>query len=370
MFAGLAREIKGETIPVSNDTFDYTLRQPYGVVGSIFPYNHPVYFAASKIAAPIQTGNTVVVKPPEQDPTGVLELGRLLVEHEVFPDGVVNIVSGFGDEAGSALVSHRKVRKIGFTGGVETGARIQEQAAGTITDVLFELGGKNPGIIYPDADLKTAIDEVVQSMNLTWCGQSCGSISRLFLHESEYEEGLGFLETSLEPLTPGDSLDPSTEMGCLVSEEQLSKVMSFIERGKETDMRLITGGGRPDGEAVHEGHYIEPTVFADASPDLDIAHEESFGPLLLVFRWSDEDRVIEMANDVEYGLTAGILTENLSRAHSVAERLEAGNVWVNQAGTHYLGAPFGGWKQSGIGSEEAIQELHEYTQLKNVNVQL
>lgn len=366
MFAGLAREIKGETIPVSNDALNYTLKQPYGVVGRILAYNHPVMFAVSKIAAPLIAGNTVVVKPPEQDSAGVMELGRLIVENDIFPDGVVNIVSGFGAEAGGSLVQHKDVRKVGFTGSIETGALIQEQASETLTDVLLELGGKNPGIIYPDADLEESISGVVGGMNLTWCGQSCGSISRLFIHESQYDEALELLTEEFEAVTPGDPLDPDTEMGSLVSRDQLNKVLDFIEEAKQSDLRMLAGGGQPEG--MEDGCFIQPTLFADATPDMDVTQKESFGPLLFVFKWSDEDEVIQMANDVEYGLTGSVWTNDLNRAHRTAERLEAGYVWINQASSHYLGAPFGGWKQSGIGDEESIDEIFEFTQTKTVNV--
>ena len=370
MFAGLAREIKGDTIPVSSDTLDYTLEQPYGVIGRIIAYNHPVLFAIRTIAAPLIAGNTVVVKPPEQDSLGVMELARLIAENDVFPDGVVNIVSGFGDEAGATLTRHPDVRKVGFTGSVETGSLIQGQASESITDVLLELGGKNPCIIYPDADLEAAIDGTVGGMNLTWCGQSCGSISRLFLHESQYEEGLELLKKRFEAVEPGDPLDPETEMGCLVSEDQLEKVLRYIDLAEEEGLNLVTGGGQPEGEEYKDGNFIEPTLFADATTDTRVAQEETFGPLLFVFEWSDEEKVLEMANDVEYGLTASVWTDNVQRAHRTASRLEAGYVWINNAGTHYVGAPFGGWKRSGIGNEEAIQEIFEYTQTKNVNVTL
>lgn len=370
MFAGLARETKGDTIPVSSDTLDYTLRQPYGVVGRIIPYNHPVLFGASRIAAPLVVGNTVVLKPPEQDSTGVLELARLIAKRDVFPDGVLNVVSGFGDEVGSEIVGHGDVRKVGFTGSGPTGSIIQQQTGETITDVMLELGGKNPAIVYPDADLETAVDGVVDGMNVTWCGQSCGSISRLFLHESMYTEGIELLQNRLESVEPGDPLDPETEMGCLVSEDQYEKVMKYIELGQESDARLVCGGTPPEGEQYRDGFFVEPTLFADVTMDMQIAREETFGPMLFVLEWSDEDEVLQQANDVKYGLTASIWTDDIKRAHKVAERIEAGYVWINNAGTHYAGAPFGGWKQSGIGREEAIDEIFEFTQTKNVNVQL
>jgi betaine-aldehyde dehydrogenase len=371
IFAGSALEMKGDTIPVSTDTLDYTLRQPYGVVGRIIPFNHPAFFAGAKIAAPILAGNAVVLKPPEQASISALEMGRLLTERGIFPNGVVNVVTGFGEEAGAPLVSHEDIHKVGFIGSVPTGKVIQKQAAENVSDVLLELGGKNPCLVYPDADLEDAIDGCVGAMNFTWCqGQSCGSTSRLFLHESHYEEGLDLLEEKVGAIEPGDPLDPETEMGCLVDEAQYGKTLSYIDLGKESDARLLTGGEHPDGEAYADGYFIEPTVFADVTMEMRIAREEIFGPVLSVLRWSDEDDLIEAANDVDYGLTAAIYTNDLETAHRTAERVEAGYIWINQAGGHYWGTPFGGWKQSGIGREEAIDELLDHTQVKNVNVQL
>lgn len=371
IFAGSALEIKGETIPVSEDTLNYTLEQPFGVVGRIIAFNHPVLFAGSKFTAPLLAGNAVVMKPPEQDSLGVMELGRLIAEHDIFPDGVLNVVSGFGEEAGAPLVQHPNVRKVGFTGSVPTGSVIQSQAAENITDVLLELGGKNPCLVYPDADLEEAVTGCINGMNFTWTqGQSCGSTTRLFLHESHYEEGLELLKEEVESITPGNPLDEDTKMGCLVSEDQYEKVMHYIELGKESDARLIAGGGHPEGEEFEDGYFVEPTVFADVTMDMKLAREEIFGPVLSVLKWEDEETLLEQANDVEYGLTGAIYTQDITRAHRVAKRLEAGYVWINQAGAHYWGAPFGGWKQSGIGKEEAIDEIFEYTQKKNINVKL
>lgn len=371
IFAGAALEMKGDTIPVTNDTLDYTLRQPYGVVGRIIPFNHPAFFAGAKIAAPILAGNAVVLKPPEQASLSALELGRLLTERKIFPDGVVNIVPGFGEEAGAPLVSHDDVHKVGFIGSVPTGKAIQRQAAENVSDVLLELGGKNPCLVYPDADLEAAVDGCVEAMNFGWCqGQSCGSTSRLFLHESHYEDGLALLEEKVGAIEPGNPLDPDTEMGSLVDEDQYEKTTKYIDLGKESDARLLVGGEHPEGDEYADGFFVEPTVFADVTMDMRIAREEIFGPVLSVLKWSDEGDLIEDANDVKYGLTAAIYTNDLETAHRTAERVEAGYVWVNQAGGHYWGTPFGGWKQSGVGREEAIEELLDHTQTKNVNVKL
>jgi betaine-aldehyde dehydrogenase len=253
---------------------------------------------------------------------------------------------------------------------VPTGQLIQKQAAESVTDVLLELGGKNPCIVYPDADLTEAIEGAIGGMNFTWCGQSCGSTSRLFLHESHYDEGIELLEEKVSQIEPGDPLDPETEMGAIVTEEQYTKIMKYIDLGKQSDATLITGGKSPEGDEYDAGYFIEPTVFSDVTMDMRIAREEIFGPVLSVLKWSDEDEMLRQANDLEYGLTASIWTDDLKTAHKTAERIEAGYVWVNQASTHFLGAPFGGWKQSGIGREEAIDEVLALTQTKNVNIKL
>lgn len=370
-FAGIALEAKGDTLPVSSDTLNYTLEQPYGVVGHINAFNHPLLFAAGKAAAPLVTGNTLVIKPASVDPLAVLELARLAAEEDILPDGVLNVVTGPGSTVGTPLIEADAVRKIGFVGGNETGSYIHQKAAETTTDVLMELGGKNPCIVYPDADLETAIEGAVTGMNFTYvCGQSCGSTSRLFLHESQYEEGLSLLEEAVDAIVVGDPMDPETEMGSLSSQNQHDTVKKYIDLGKESDARLLYGGDRPSGPTFEDGLFVEPTVFADVTMDMRIAREEIFGPVLSVFEWSDEDEVIEAANDVEYGLTASVFTDDLETAHRAARNLETGYVWINQSSRHYTGAPFGGWKQSGIGREESREELYEYTQTKNVNVKL
>lgn len=371
IFGGAAMELKGETIPVSNDTLDYTIRQPYGVVGRIIPFNHPAFFAAGKITAPLVAGNAIVLKPPEQASVSALELGRIITEAEIFPDGLINIVPGFGEEAGGPLVQHPDIHKVGFIGSVSTGKLVQKQAAENISETILELGGKNPCLVYPDADLEDAIEGCVQAMNFSWCGgQSCGSTSRLFLHESQYERGLELLKEKVSTIEPGNPLDPDTDMGSLIDKAQYEKVMDYIQLGKESDARLLIGGRHPDGEEFEDGYFVEPTVFADVTQEMQIAQEEIFGPVLSVLKWEDEEQLIEDANDIKYGLTASIYTNDVTRAHRVAERIEAGYVWVNQAGGHYWGAPFGGFKQSGIGREEATDEMLDFTQIKNVNVQL
>jgi len=366
--ASFALENKGETTPVSTDTLNYTLRQPYGVVARIIPFNHPILFAGSKPAAPLVAGNSVVLKPPEQASVSALELGRLINEAGILPDGVLNIVTGFGDEVGSPLVTHEDVRKVGFTGSVPTGTLIQKQAADKVADVSLELGGKNPLLAYPDADIEDVVKGALAGMNLGWQGESCGSISRLFLHESQYDEGVTMLAEKVSQVEPGDPLDDETEMGAVTDQAQYDKSMQYIELAREEGATLETGGGHADG--LEDGYFVEPTVFSDVTQDMRVANEEVFGPVIFVLEWDDEDELVQMANDVDYGLTASIYTDDLETAHRAAEEVEAGYVWINDTASHHMGAPFGGWKQSGIGREEALDEVLAYSQIKNVNLSL
>jgi betaine-aldehyde dehydrogenase len=287
----------------------------------------------------------------------------------VLPPGVINMLPGFV-ECGQSLASHPGIAKVAFTGSVPTGRAIMHAAADTIKPTVMELGGKNALIVYPDADLDKAADAAVRGMNFIWCGQSCGSTSRLFLHEKIYDQVLADVVARCGKIQPGDPTDFATNMGCLVSEQQWNKVMGYVEKGKSEGARLMTGGRRPPGKVFEKGFFIEPTVFADVTPQMAIAREEIFGPVVSVFKWSDEEKMLEQVNAVEYGLTASIWTRDLATAHLTAGRVQAGFVWVNQVSLHFIGAPFGGYKQSGIGREECIDELLAYTQIKNVHIKL
>lgn len=368
VMANYVLETKGETIPVSNGSLNYTVRQPYGVVARIVPFNHPILFAGSKVAAPLAAGNTVVLKPSEVTSLSALEMGRLIAESDIFPDGAVNVLSGFGPEVGEPLVGHEAVRKIGLTGSVPTGKAVTKQASDKVADVSLELGGKNPLVAYPDADLEAVIDGAIEGMNLTWQGESCGSISRLFLYERHYEDGIELLAEKLATISPGDPLDDETQMGALTGEKQYQKSMEYIQMAKESDARHVSGGEHPPGDELADGYFIEPTVFADVTMDMRIAQEEIFGPILFVFEWSDENEVIEAANSVSYGLTGSVFTDDLQTAHETAHKLEAGYIWINETASHYLGTPFGGWKESGLDQEEALEEIKAYTRLKTVHV--
>jgi betaine-aldehyde dehydrogenase len=366
-FAGLSTEIKGDTIPMGADALNYTVREPLGVVVRINAYNHPFLFATMKIGAPLIAGNSIVVKPPEQAPLSTLRLAEII--GPLFPEGVFNVICG-GRDCGEALVAHPRVAKVALIGSVPTGKAILKSAADTMKKVTLELGGKNALIAFPDSDPTEVASAAVRGMNFTWCGQSCGSTSRAFLHESIYDQVLDKIAASVSAIKPGLPTDDTTEMGCLISRAQFDKVMTYIASGQADGARLVAGGKKPNYPELANGFYIEPAIFADVTPQMRIAREEIFGPVLSVFKWRDEDEMFEAVNAVDYGLTASIWTKDLKTAHRAAARVEVGFVWVNTVGNHFLGAPFGGYKQSGIGREESADELLEYTQIKNVNVAL
>jgi betaine-aldehyde dehydrogenase len=365
-YAGLVTEMKGSSIPMGPYVVNFSVREPRGVVGRIIPFNHPFMFCAGKSAAPLATGNTVVMKPPEQAPLSSLRLAELI--EGVLPPGVFNVVPG-GREAGSALASHPAVAMIALIGSVPTGRAVMKAASDTLKPVMLELGGKNALIAYPDADPDEVAGGVIGGMNFTWCGQSCGSTSRAFLHEKIYDAVLERVKQKITHYKPGIPTDPSTTMGAIISKAQFDRVMSYIASARQEGATLITGGGPPRDPALAQGFYIEPTVFAVTEKNR-IAREEIFGPVLSVFKWSDEKTMLDQVNAVEYGLTASIWTNDLSVAHRTAAAVQAGFVWINEVSKHFLGAPFGGYKQSGIGREECFEEMLSYTQEKNIHVKL
>lgn len=366
-FAGLGSELKGETIPATAAGLHYTLREPYGVVARIVPFNHPFMFAAAHLAAPLMAGNAVVIKTPETSPLSGSVLGELCLEH--LPAGLVSIIHGHGMPAGDALVRHPLVRRIGFTGSVATGLAIQRAAASAaVKHVTLELGGKNPLIVFPDADLDRVVEMAVAGMNFAWAGQSCGSTSRLLLHESVYETLVTRIGERMQQLKLGDPLDKSSEMGPVNSARQYERVMAFIAGAKAEGARLVCGGKRPEGSSFAKGQWIEPTLFADVSPSMRIAREEIFGPVVAALRWRDERELVALANDSDYGLTASVWTRDLATAMRMTRALQAGTVWINTAGQHFVGTPFGGWKDSGLGGEECLEELLSYSQVKAVHV--
>ena len=362
--AGLVTEIKGETFSQGPRHLNLTRRQPFGVVAKINPFNHPFRFCAEKAAAPLAAGNTVVIKGSEQAPLSSLRLGELC--EGIFPDGVVNIVTGDG-AVGAALVRHPDVRRIGFVGSVPTGRAIAKEAAAGLKRVSLELGGKNPIIIFRDADPKKAASAAIKGMNMNRQGQSCSSTSRVFVHTSLHEPVVAELVRLAEALPVGVPWLKENEVGPIVSQRQHDRVMSFIDSAKAEGAQLLTGGGKPGDARLAAGLFIAPTVFDKVTPAMRIGCEEIFGPVMSVMVWHDYDDMLERVNGVEYGLTAAIVTNDLGAAMETAERVEAGYVWINSSG-RYIGAPYGGWKQSGIGEEECFDEILSYTQVKNINM--
>ncbi len=364
--AGLGLELKGETIPATASGLHFTLRVPYGIVGRIIPFNHPFGFAASRLASAIIPGNAIIIKPCETSPLSACVLGEIV--NEILPPGVVSIVTG-GPETGDAIVRHPKIKRIAFIGSAATGMAIQRAAAEVaVKNVSLELGGKNPMIICPDADLEKAGAAAVRGMNFAWQGQSCGSTSRLMLHEDVYDTVLPMVLERIGKMRAGDPLDPKSSMGPMNSKAQYDKTMAYIEIAKAEGATLVAGGRRPEGPEFAKGFWVEPTVFTDVTMDMRIAREEVFGPVLSVLKWRDIDQVIEMANAVDYGLTASIWTRDLDLALKLVRSIEAGYVWVNGTGTHFRNVPHGGFKNSGTGREEGLDELLSYTEVKAVNI--
>ena len=367
-FAGLATELKGSTIPLGPGFLNYTIREPLGVVARIGAFNHPLLFVAAKAGAPLAAGNALIVKPAEQTPLSALRIAELW--DGLFPPGVFNVVTG-GRDAGAALVAHPDVAKVGLIGSVAAGRAVMAGASASIKKLTLELGGKNPLIACEDASLDEVAEGVVRGMNFRYAnGQSCNSTSRVYLHDAIHDAVLPKIVERVAALRVGIPMDAATDMGCLSSKAQLDKSMRYVQLGIDEGARLLYGGKRPADSALAAGHFLEPTVFADVRDDMAIAREEIFGPIVSILRWSDERDVIARANALEYGLTASIWTHDLDRAHRLASRVEAGYVWINGASTHHVGVPFGGYKQSGSGREESIDELVECTQLKNVMVTL
>jgi len=365
--AGLGMEIKGESVPASPNNIHFTMREPYGVVGRIVPFNHPFLFAGAHLAAPLMAGNGVVLKSPDQSPLSASIIGEICAE--VLPPGLVNIVSGVGPVVGDAIVRHLDVPRIGFTGSVQTGMAIQRSAAEVaVKHVSLELGGKNPFIAFPDTDSEKIANAAVSGMNFAWSGQSCGSTSRLMLHESIYDEVVERIAAQVSVIKQGDPMDPKSEMGPVNSEPHYNRIVNIIESAKQEGATLITGGSRPPGEQFERGFWIQPTVFGDVTMDMRVAREEVFGPVLAIFKWKTTDEVIGMANDLDLGLTAAVWTNDVNVAMNTVRKLESGLVWVNGSGRHYLGTGFYGWKNSGLGREECMDEVLSYTQTKAVHI--
>ncbi len=365
--AGLGIEIKGESVPATAENIHFTLRQPYGVVGRIVPFNHPFCFAGAHLGAPLIAGNTVVLKSPDQSPLSATVMAEICAE--VLPPGVVNIVSGEGVVVGDAIVRHPQVPRIGFTGSVPTGLAIQRSAAEVaVKHVTLELGGKNPFIAFPDADPQAVARAAVSGMNFSWSGQSCGSTSRLMLHESIHDEVVDLIAADVRAIKVGDPLDVNSGMGPVNSEKHFRHVMRLIDAGIAEGARVVAGGAAATVPGFEGGFWVQPTVFADVTMDMTVAREEVFGPVLCILKWSDVDEVMTMANQLDMGLTAAIFSNDIRTAMNAARRVESGCVWINGTGRHYMGTGFAGWKNSGLGREECLEEVLSYTLSKSVHI--
>jgi len=367
--AGWATKLEGNTIDISVPYMpgagfhSYTLREPVGVVGQIIPWNFPLLMAAWKLGPALATGNTVVLKPAEQTPLSALLLAQLIAEAGV-PEGVVNVVPGFGETAGAALAAHHDVDKVAFTGSTEVGKLILKAAAGNLKKLTLELGGKSPNIVFDDAAsdaVKGAADAIFFNH-----GQCCVAGSRLFVQRDRFEEVVEGVAEIAKSIKVGPGLEAETQMGPLVSDEQFRRVTGYLESGKADGATALTGGGRY-GE---RGYFVEPTVLTNTRPDMKVVREEIFGPVLVAEPFSDLDEIAAVANDTEYGLGAGIWTSDISKAHTLAKKLRAGTVWINCYNVFDAALPFGGYKQSGWGREMGHEVLNNYTEVKAVTTKL
>ena len=364
-YAGFATKIQGKTTQVSPEYVNYTVHEPVGVVGQIIPWNFPLLMAAWKLGSALAVGCTVVIKPASETPLSLLYIAKL-VKEAGFPDGVVNITPGSGRVAGEAIVTHNLVDKVSFTGSTGVGKDVMKKAADQIKGVTLELGGKSPTIILEDADLTEAIEGAFNGTMYNH-GQNCSACTRVYVHRTHYDQVVQALAERVSTLKLGAGMDVETDMGPLVSEKQKKTVLGYIEQGKKEGARLVAGGER----TFDTGYFVEPTIFADVTDDMTIAREEIFGPVMSVFVFDTVEEVIKRANDSDYGLAASVWTENIKTGHYIANKLQAGTVWINDVGLEWETMPFGGYKQSGIGREMGGEYgLENYTEVKSIYVNI
>ncbi len=363
-YAGWADKIHGETIPVRGEFLNYTIREPVGVVGQIIPWNFPLLMAVWKIAPAIACGNTMVLKPAEQTPLSALRLGEICQEAGL-PDGVLNIVPGYGPTAGAALAEHMDVDKIAFTGEYITGRLIMQAASKNLKRVSLELGGKSPNIVFADSDIDSAVNGAMTGIFFNQ-GEVCCAGSRLFLEKNIHDEFIDKLSSKASNLRVGDPEDTGTQMGAQVSKEQFDKILGYIDSGKQEGAKVVTGGER----SGKKGYFIRPTIFDEVNNNMKIAREEIFGPVVSAITFDDINEVTRQSNLSIYGLAAAVWTKDIKKAHKLARDLKAGTIWINTYNTFDAGSPFGGFKQSGFGRELGIHALELYTQIKSVWINL
>lgn len=359
-YAGWSTKMVGQTIPVNGSFFNYTRHEAVGVVGQIIPWNFPLLMAMWKLGAALATGCTIVLKPAEQTPLSVLYLAEL-IEEAGFPPGVINIVPGFGETAGQPLVDHPLVDKIAFTGSTAVGKRIMSNASQTLKRVTLELGGKSPNIILPDADLTKAIPGALNGVMFNQ-GQVCCAGSRVFIQKKQFDNVVADMAAHAQNIKQGAGIHADTEIGPLVSAEQQTRVLSYIDKGLSEGAQLVAGGKKTQ----EQGYFVAPTIFADVRDEMTIAKEEIFGPVISAMPYDDLDELLARANNSEFGLAAGVWTRDLKNAHYIANNLRAGTVWVNCYNVFDAASPFGGYKQSGIGREMGSYALENYTEVKSV----
>jgi len=367
-FAGAVRTVAGRVLALPRTSLDYVRREPTGVVGMIIPWNFPLHIACRKGSAALAAGNTVVLKAPELAPLTSLELGRLALEAGI-PPGVFNVVPGLGEVAGAALVEHPDVNKIAFTGSTTTGRAVMRGGAGTIKRVSLELGGKSPSVVFADADLDRAVIGSVFGIYLAQ-GEVCSAGSRVLVERPVHDEFVARFAERARRIRVGLPHEWETQLGALINRRQCERVYEYVDIGTSEGATVVTGGTRPGDPALAEGNFIQPTVFAGVRNDMRIAQEEIFGPVVVIIPFDGEEEAIQLANDVRYGLAAGIWTADGARAHRVAHALDAGSIWVNHYGVYPSEAPFGGYKESGTGHDLGLESLDEYTEVKNVHVNI